>query len=97
VINRKTAEALGVTIPSHLYVFAEEVINKATQFITPGGAVAAAGSGDGGQNKKAPGEGLARGQLPELGRSIVTGSAAAASGCRREHPRPSRSLRCDRI
>jgi hypothetical protein len=50
VINRKTAEALGVTIQSHLYVFAE-VINEATQFITPGGAVAAAGSGDGGQIK----------------------------------------------
>jgi putative ABC transport system substrate-binding protein len=26
VINRKTADALGVTIPSQLYIFADEVI-----------------------------------------------------------------------
>jgi hypothetical protein len=26
VINRKTADALGVTIPAQLYIFAEELI-----------------------------------------------------------------------
>jgi len=26
VINRTTADAIGVTIPSHLYIFADEVI-----------------------------------------------------------------------
>jgi len=26
VINQKTADALGVKVPSHLYIFADEVI-----------------------------------------------------------------------
>ena len=82
VINRKTAEALGVTIPPHLYVFAEEEINEATQFITPGGAFAAAGPGDGGQIKRPRGRSSPGASYLTLGRSTATGSAAAASGCR---------------